>query len=850
MSAQESRRSGVLGAILGMLGFSGLAGLLVAIMVTPAIAVTGMTANNAVGIFNELPEYATLGDDLAQKVTLYGTQGGQPVPFATIFETNREEVGWDEISQYAKDAAVYGEDARFFEHGGVDMQSIMRALASNVRSGEVESGGSTITMQVIRNINIEAANQLEDPEARKAAYTEAVEPSMDRKLKEMKLAIGLEKRYDKQTILLAYLNIANFGGTTYGIQAAAQRYFGVNATDLTPAQAASLIAIVQYPASRSLESPDNYERNKIRRDYILGQMLKYKSIDQAQYDEAIATPIEPTLTPLNNGCMAASIAPYFCDYVVKTLLNDPAFGETADDRRQAFRKGYDVYTTLDIGAQATAEATMRQWVPSYDDRFQLGSSTVGVQPGTGRIIYMTQNTSFNDTAAGGGPGTSAVNYSTDYDRGGSRGFQPGSIYKIFTLGQWLKDGHGLNEVVTGKPQTWRQSTFTRCGSPMGGADWKPKNDSSSPTNTNVVNATATSNNNAFVDMAQELDICDIRDTAASLGMHTATGEKDGSDMMTVLASVIGGSDDTFAPLTIANAFASISARGLTCTPTGIDRVTTPNGEELKVPNPNCRQTLDPEIADAMIYAMKRTLMGGGTAVASRPYNSVPIFGKTGSTDAYNQTWVATATTSIAGVTWVGNVQGTQAMSRTYINGMAGSRLRHAVQRQLNTQWQTFWGGNDWPEPNRSFLTGNNAPVPDLTGQSVDSARELIESLGFNFEDGGPIASSLDAGLIAQTDPGAGASVPRGTTITVYTSDGSLKATMPDVVGQQTDEALNTLIAEGFSASRVSYSFVEGPPGQVCRVKSSDPAAGAGTTKDAAITLTVISDADGEDPGCP
>lgn len=848
MPRPEERRSGVLGALLGLVGFSGLAGLLVAVMVTPAIAVTGMTANNAVGIFNELPEYATLGDDLAQKVTLYGMRGETPEAFATIFETNREEVGWDQVSQFAKDAAVYGEDARFYEHGGVDVQSVARAVVDNLTSGDIASGGSTITMQVIRNINIEAANQIEDADERRAAYEEAVAPSFDRKLKEMKLAIGLEKEYDKQTILLAYLNIANFGGTTYGIQAASKRYFGVNAIDLTPAQAASLIAIVQFPNSRSLEKEENYPANQIRRDYILGEMLEYGALTQEQYDEAMATPVSATLQPLNNGCMSATIGKYYCDFVVKTLLNDEAFGETPEDRRQAFRKGYDIYTTLDLDMQAAAEEAMTQWVPSSDSRFQLGSATVGVQPGTGRVLYMTQNTAFNDTADGGGAGTTSVNYATDHDRGGSSGFQPGSLFKIFTLGTWLQAGHGLNEVVRGAPNTWRQNAFTRCGSPMSGPDWKVKNDGPSSARVSATRATATSNNNAFIDMARQLDLCDIQETAASLGMHTATGAKDGSDMMSQLSSVIGGSDDRFAPLTVANAFASVSARGLTCTPIGIDRATTPGGHEIPVPKANCRQSIDPMIADGMIHAMKQAA-SGGTVTGSVPSNSVPIFGKTGSTDSYTQTWSAVATTAVAAVTWVGNVEGTQAMSRTTVGRTTASLLRHRINRQLFTIWQQRFGGGDWPAADRSFLTGNNIPVPDVSGQPFAAAQKLLEDLDFTVTDGGTVASDLDVGLVTHSDPGSGASLPRGSDIVLYTSDGSLKTTVPKVIGDEAEDARDALVDAGFSNENITYQFVAGAPGQVCRVGAVTPGEGTTVSKTAAITLTVSAITAGTDPGC-
>jgi membrane peptidoglycan carboxypeptidase len=837
MSAQKSKRSGVLGAILGMLGFSGLAGLLVAVMVTPAIAVTGMTANNSIGIFNELPEYATLGDDLAQRVTLYGLQDGNQVPFATIFETNREEVGWDQISQYAKDAAVYGEDARFYEHGGVDLQSVMRAVVGNFASGEIESGGSTITMQLIKNINVEAANKLTDPEARKKAYNEASAPTMDRKIKEMKLAIGLEKNYDKQTILLNYLNIAHFGGVTYGIEAAAQRYFGITSAELSPAQAASLIAMVQAPNARSLDKEENYERNHTRRDYILKQMFKYGSITKEEFDAAIATPIQPNLQPLKTGCMSATIGQYFCDAVVEELQSNEAFGATPEERKAAFRNGYDVYTTLDLNMQNQAQASMSKWVPPTDDRFQLGGAASGVEPGTGRVLYMSQNTTFDNTADGGGPGTTSVNYNTDFDRGGSSGFQPGSMFKVFTLAEWLKAGHGLNEHVSGTPRTWKQNEFTYCGSRMSGADYAPKNSGSAPASVNVLQATASSVNAAFMNMATELDLCDIRDTAASLGVHNAKGPKDGEDVMSNISDILGVGGDHVAPVTIAAAFAGIAARGLVCSPIMIDRVVKFNGEEITPPASKCSQALDPEIADAMIYALKGVIRGG-TGSGSN-VGGAPMFGKTGSTTKYNQTWMSAATSTVSSTLWIGNVVGDQSLSRIRVSGTSASLLRHRVTSEMFRAWNDWRGGEDWPAPKSNYLSGNNNPVPDVSNQSPAQAKQILEGLGFQYADGGPVASAVPAGLVAHTDPGAGASAPRGRVITVYTSDGSLGATMPNVVGMELKQATDALKSAGFDQGSIKVNYRDGQDKGTCMVEGSDPSGGSATAKNAAVTLTVM-----------
>ena len=154
MSAQKLKPSGVLGGLAGFLGFSVLAGVLVTAMVTPALAVTSVAANNTIGVFENLPDFIQIGEQ-SQQNTIYANRAGAPVQIATVFKQNRQEVAWKDVSQFLKDAAVAGEDRRFFEHGGVDLSSVARALIKNSQAGEIQSGSSTLDMQLVRNIAVE-----------------------------------------------------------------------------------------------------------------------------------------------------------------------------------------------------------------------------------------------------------------------------------------------------------------------------------------------------------------------------------------------------------------------------------------------------------------------------------------------------------------------------------------------------------------------------------------------------------------------------------------------------------------------------------------------------------------------
>ena len=826
-------------------------------MVAPALAVTGITASSTIGVFDSLPEYIEIGqqperNEIWATYTGDGNVEGKGL-IATIYDQNRQEVPYDQISKYALDATVDGEDARFFEHGGVDVSSVIRAAVGNVVSSGIESGASTLSMQLVKNINVQKALEEDTEEEIKAAYAKATATSFDRKLSEMKLAIGLEKKYTKKEILTAYLNIANFGNATYGIQAAAQRYYSVDAKDLTLAQAASLIAIVQYPNQRNLGDPENFAANQERRDYIIGAMLKAGDITQAEHDEAIAIPVDETTilpkAPLN-GCIAAfQYARWFCDYVVKSVKDFAFLGATPEERLTNWKHGgYKLYTTLDLDIQIPTQDAVWAYAPNTETAFSLGSAVDTVQPGTGRVLVMAENMIFDDTLEGGGPGTSAVNYSTSYDYGGSSGIQPGSTYKLFTLLDWLIKGKGTEERVSGDPDKQAQyAKFMECGSPSGSGTFSYKNNAGESGSYTIRNGTVNSVNGVFFSMAKQLDLCDIRDVAASLGVERANGKP----LETNPGSIIGTNEVT--PLSMASAYAAVAALGKWCKPIIVDTFVTPDGETKTAQTPECKQAIAPNIAATAIDVLKG-VMTSGNQVYGNPEDGIPIFGKTGTTDSANQTWVATGTTSGGSVVWVGNSIGDYNILDTEYQGVSGIRLRHYISLALVTALDNKYGGQDWPAPDPALVTGSGLAVPDgIVGLSPESAKALLEGLGFTYADGGPIDSEIAAGKVAATDPPAGTNSAKGTTITVYTSKGN-KLPFPDVVfdGKSTkfNDAKTTLSAAGYTS--VTQTCVVIPPttgpapilptdpeyGRVGKVQSSTPAAGSYNLPGTPVTLAV------------
>jgi membrane peptidoglycan carboxypeptidase len=834
-----SRSLGVVGAAIGSILLSVLAGVLIAALLTPAITVASSTVSTSVGIFDSLPTEVEIKTQ-PQQNRIFASQDGADLQIATIFSQNREEVTWDEVSDFAKDAAVSGEDRRYFEHGGVDLPGIARAAVKNVVGGGVSEGASTIAQQYVKNTFIQAALELPTEEERDAAYDDAIETSMERKLKEIKLAISLDKKYTKQEILLAYLNIANFGGTTYGIEAAAKRYYNTNAKDLTAAQAASLVSIVQSPGVLNLQDPAHYPANQERRDIILDAMLNENKLTSEQHAEAIATPVDATtvtLTEPSNGCLVANDhARFFCDYVQKLIKDIPSLGATPEEREANFKLGgYDIYTTLDMNLQTTAQDVSWQFADKNATALQLGSATASVEAGTGRILVMAQNKDYNNTESGGGASATAVNFNTDREYGGSSGFQPGSTYKVFTLIEWLKQGHGVNEIVDGSPRTESQSSFTNsCTGNPAGEPFKFRNDDSMTGPMTAATGTQYSVNGAFVSMALQLDLCKIAETANSLGVHRA----DGNPLSDTPATVLGTNE--VAPLSMAASYAAIGAQGLYCKPIAIDRIVDATGAEIGGQARECTQSITPEVANTAAFAMAK-VMTGGTGRASNPNNGVEYIGKTGTTDSSAATWMVGATTRVGTAVWVGNIVDKVALRKVSINGINASVLRHRIFRATASAIDSVpvYRGGNFPGPNSKLLTGTGEPLVNVAGQSIEEATAVLEAAGHRVKVGGPIDSNLGTNQVATTNPAAGSIVSDAVQVIIHPSNGQLGA-VPDAVGDGTSPtaaAREWLAAQGFTAAGADYC-VTATPDRVGRVLSMSPAPGTAVRKSDPISLGV------------
>ncbi|MGF2950293.1 transglycosylase domain-containing protein [Microbacterium alcoholitolerans] len=850
---------GVLGGLLGLVGLSVVAGVLVTATVTPAIAVAGVTGSQALTLFDNLPSYLKPTAPMAP-TTIYGNDGnGKPFKLATFYEQNRTPVTLPQISPTLVDAVLSSEDKNFYSHGGVNLLSTVKAAVENF-TGTSSRGASTITQQYVKNALIQQCEQGVPPndpdyeEKMRECYEDAAEAKgaagIERKLQEMRYAIQIEKEYSKNEILLGYLNVSNFGGTTYGIEAAANRYFGTTAAKVNLVQAATLAGLVQEPNLLRIDRPDGtwtdkdgvarntaedgYATTKDRRDYVLGQMFENGQITRAQYDEAIATPVTPNLQTTTQGCAAAKDNAYFCQYVKAVIENDEAFGATPAERMENMRRGgLKIYTSLDLRVQNPAVEAMHARVPASMEGILVGGAGVSIEASTGRILAIAQNTAFSESSdASLANGQSSQVFAADSAHNGSTGgFETGSTWKLFTLLQWLEDGHSVNEVLDGRAGL--RGDFPQCGGTYTLTKPIENFGNGGGSVSSVRRFTAVSLNTGFLAMAKQLDLCDINKMAKRLGVHygdmgdvTKDGEAPNDPFGTVLGS------KSAAPIQMAGAYATVANKGKFCEPRVIDKIVGQDGKEIDPPKTSCTQVITPEVAATAAYAL-RGVMEGGTGAGANPYDGVQVIGKTGTAEK-SHTMLVESSTKVTTAVWVGNVTGREDLRFFSAHGTRLNDIRYPLARDLQRAANAAYGGDRFPDPDPNLTRRVLKELPDVVGKTVDEAQKILKDAGFSAQVGDPVDSTLPKDTVAEQDPGAGR-VAGGTTITLRPSSGKSPAkpgdggTVPDATGAKFAAAKVVLESRGYKVENDG-----------CRggsdVSEQDPP--AGTTAPAGTTVTL------------
>ncbi|MDR3152541.1 MAG: transglycosylase domain-containing protein [Bifidobacteriaceae bacterium] len=643
---------------------------------------------------------------------------------ATFYIQNRKVVPLSQISQYLQHAVIAREDRRFYSHTGVDLVGIARAVISNF-GGEKEGtqGGSTLTQQYIKNTLIDLALQQGDPiQAYKAS-----EQTLFRKIREAQLAIEVDNRLSKNEILQGYLNVAPFGQQVYGAETAAEHYFSKSAKDLNLVEAATIAAVTKSPAA--YDPTKHPEAAKEQRNLVLDLMAEIGYISRSESTQAKEIDLKSTLKvqDVKVGCQAAGSAAFFCDYVQNVILADSIFGQTESQRRQfLFTGGLKIYSTLDPKAQKSAQDQVDAYIPGADPS-GLGAALSAVQPRTGKILAMAQNKPYDP--AGATPGSTAINYNVPLALGGSGGFSPGSTWKPFVLATWLKNGYSLNATMKTGDRKFLSSQFA-CASP--GETWDLHNATSiSYDNQTPLVATEQSNNVPFAVMATKLGLCDIVQTAKSIGYQGATASTaDIAANMTDIppTTIIGVGNAT--PLNMADSYATFAAGGMHCDPVAIDSIVKSDGSSIPVPPPNCQRAIGEDVANAVTYALEHVItsglargfdLDGGRAAAL----------KTGTAEANHHIWACGYTPQVATAVWVGNPNWDQDLQNMTINGVY-KYVWYGLDLPVPI-WQHFMNSYLQGQPNQDFLAidpkyliytfsdaGSNGPQPSPSPSPSES----------------------------------------------------------------------------------------------------------------------------------
>jgi len=709
-------RAGIVGRIALL---AVVAGLLAGALVVPAVGAVGLVTRNTANKFNnmktgalgELPVRSEILDSRGRLVAYFYPRG-----------IDREPVSFSQISPVMRKAIVAIEDSRFYQHGAIDIRGTVRALVNDLEHKQVQ-GGSTLTQQYVKNALILTAPNTQMAE-------QATSETLSRKLKELRLAIGVERKLTKDQILAGYLNAAFFG-TFYGNQAvgvgaAAERYFDTTAAKLTLPEAAMLAGMVENP---SLDNPVTDPAAAIkRRNVVLARMAQLKIISQARAVAVGKQGLGLHLSPLQTGCTSGSAKPaaFFCDYVVSLLKQDNAFSQAWNVLNTS--GGLQIYTTLSAQDERAAKRAVNYMVPQPPNGANPGGNAVSevlIQPGSGHIMAIA-----NDRSYGTGKNQTTEDYAVNSQYDGGVGVQTGSSSKLFTLVTALAQG-----VPFGFPQTVPAATtltgFTNCkGEPTG--PWHVINDSPSEKGGfSLYNATAQSVNIYFGMLERKVGLCNVVKTAAALGVTRADGKSllkwdHGQPPADDLPSFTLGSVNV-SPMSMAAAYATVAARGMYCAPVAVARIITGTGARLPVEKPHCHQAIPAGVADAANYVLQSVLTigtAGGLGIGR------PAAGKTGTSDNFDFAAFGGYTPALAGYVSVFNpidpvkfpMSGT---GSCYREGCPGEMF--GADAPAHTWQMTFLHAN-LPNPSPNFVmadipgelwsmgTGVNNPAPPKKGK--------------------------------------------------------------------------------------------------------------------------------------
>ena len=644
------------GALATLVRVGLVIGLIVAALVYPLVALGGLGVKEGTKAL-ALPQHGLSMSLPSQTSRVYAADGSTLL--AQFYEEYRTYTPLHSTAQSIQRAIVAAEDARFWEHNGVDLKGVARAFVANQQAGEVSQGASTLTMQYVRNV-------LRDSAQTPAEVHAATEQTGARKLREMKLAIELEKTMGKEEILERYLNVAYFGHRAYGIYAAAEVYFSKRPANLTLPEAALLAGVVRAPSAFDPANPD-LRAALDRRDYVIDRMRDLGHIDAAVADAARRSPIELKLSEPPNDCVSTRPGwGFFCGMFRSWWSSQLAFGASPGERLDRLRRGgYRGGSSLDPRLQQIALAQIGK---RESERSPYALGMVAIEPGTGLIRAMAVNRTYSLDRSDNGPHSDPLrrkrvrgNYPNTVNPllggGDMAGYQAGSTFKMFTMLAALEQGLPLSTQIYA-PRVLRSKYKTGRDSPShcGVESWCPQNASGKMTGRHTIwSGFGKSVNTFFVQLEQRVGAEAAVRMAERLGLRWRTPidrlQASPGKARTWGAFTLGVADTT--PLEMAGAFATVVADGSACEPLPVVSIvdatgaTALNPDRVPVARPRCRQAITDQVARGAVDAARcvtgyRAVMGscGGWSTASRVYKTVqrPVAGKSGTTDDNRSAW--------------------------------------------------------------------------------------------------------------------------------------------------------------------------------------------------------------------
>ncbi|MDX6233970.1 MAG: hypothetical protein QOH68_3052 [Nocardioidaceae bacterium] len=629
---REKQHDGPLSIVGSMALLSAVAGVLLAAIFIPGTALFASTTNNVSNDVVNLP--LELNDQPSAQTTRLLASNGDLIAY--FYEENRQDIPLAKISPLMQNAILSIEDARFYEHGALDLKGTLRALVNNASEGQTQ-GGSSITQQLVKLTLVSQATT-------KKQRMAAIKKSTARKIRELKLAIEYEETHTKKEILERYLNLAYFGDSAYGISAAAYHYFSVSPAKLNVRQAATLAGLVKNPVEFD---PRVYpEKALARRNTVLGVMARLGKISEADATKFQAEPLGLKITKFPNGCVS-TVAEFSCDYVRRYLLKTDALGPTLEDRQRALeRGGLTIKSNIDVRMQKAINSAVSRTVRPTDSKV-LGAMAL-VEPGTGKVKGLAQSRPMGRDKK---KGQSFINFTVPTAYGDSGGFPAGSTFKMFTVAAALKQGIDVSQSFKSPPRmTVPAGTYFDCDG-GGTGPWKVGNSTSSGT-MNMYTGTRLSVNTYFAQLEKKAGLCNAVRTAESMGIKVPFNKRLNNQVPSFTLGVTNVS-----PLDMAAAYAVPASGGMYCKPLPVDSIVDGNGKTVKKFRPECERVLSKEDA-AQINDILRGVQEpggfgydlGGTGLR------IPSAAKTGTAQDNQSVWYAGYTPKLAAMAMIAGVK--------------------------------------------------------------------------------------------------------------------------------------------------------------------------------------------------